>query len=305
MLARGHSRCPRLIWASTSGSPPTLALQLPLGNRDKHAVIRPSEQPTRATNTHKRRHHDGNEGSVRDRVVPAPPQSRPPASLCSRGSRPWLAPRFNAVHAATLECLDYDIGLQDTFWTGPGEGNWGRPASCADYFAAFQPDPAAFCSGKIGGSQTFAERYAKWSSKTEHAAAAKGLDFSAFPQDATLWDYWCGASCAAVGVFASHCQAASPSPPSPPPAPSPPPTPPSPPASPGLPPPPPPQAPSPLSPPSPPKPPSLPSASEASLGAGAIAGIVIGVFLVVGIGVAVTVRCTSSSSRPGPYNPFP
>ena len=61
-----------------------------------------------------------------------------------------------------------------------------------------------------------------------------------------------------------------------------------------------PQAPSPLSPPSPPKPPSLPSASEASLGAGAIAGIVIGVFLVVGIGVAVTVRCASSSSSPAP-----
>ena len=233
-----------------------------------------------------------------------PPQFRPPASLCSRGSRPWLAPRFNAVYAAT-ECLDYDVGFQDTFWTGPGEGNWGRPANCADYFAAFQSDPAAFCSGKIGGSQTFAERYAKWSSKDEHAAAAKELDFSAFPQDATLWDYFCGASCAKVGVFASHCKAASPSPPSPPPAPSPPPTPPSPPASPGLPPPPPPQAPSPLSPPSPPKPPSLPSASEASLGAGAIAGIVIGVFLVVGIGVAVTVRCTSSSSSPGPYNPFP
>ena len=228
-----------------------------------------------------------------------PPQFRPPASPCSRGSRPWLAPRFNAVYAAT-ECLDYDVGFQDTFWTGPGEGNWGRAANCADYFAASQPDPAAFCSGKIGGSQTFAERYAKWSSKDEHAAAAKELDFSAFPQDATLWDYFCGASCAKVGVFASHCKAASPSPPSPPPAPSPPPTPPSPPASPGLPPPPPPQAPSPLSPPSPPKPPSLPSASEASLGAGAIAGIVIGVFLVVGIGVAVTVRCASSSSSPAP-----
>ena len=46
------------------------------------------------------------------------------------------------MHAA-MECLDYDIGLQDTFWTGPGEGNWGRPANCADYFAAFQSDPAA------------------------------------------------------------------------------------------------------------------------------------------------------------------
>ena len=201
---------------------------------------------------------------------------------------------------AETACLDYDVGFQDTFWTGPGEGNWGRPANCADYFAAFQPDPAAFCSGKIGGSQTFAERYAKWTSKDEHAAAAKSLDFSAFPQDASFRDYFCGASCAKVGVFAAHCEAASPSPPSPPPAPSPPPTPPSPPASPGLPPPPPPQAPSPLSPPSPPKPPSLPSASEDSLGAGAIAGIVIGVFLVVGIGVAVTVRCASPSSSPAP-----
>lgn len=114
---------------------------------------------------------------------------------------------------ADTACLDYDIGLQDTFWTGPGEGNWGRAANCTDYFKT-QSDPASFCSGKIGGSQTFAERYAKWSGKEEHATAPKVLDFSAFPQDATMWDYFCGDSCAKLGVFAAHCVAASPSPPS-------------------------------------------------------------------------------------------
>ena len=200
---------------------------------------------------------------------------------------------------ADSACLDYDIGLQDTFWTGPGEGNWGRSANCSDYFAASQSDPASFCSGKIGGSQTFAERYAKWSGKDEHATAPKGLDFSAFPQDASLWDYFCGASCAKLGVFAAHCAAASPSPPSqpaPPSSPPPPPTPPVPPSSPDLPPAPPPLAPSPSLPPSPPNPPSPPSASEDGLGAGAIAGIAIGVVLLVGIGAAIVVRCASSSS---------
>ena len=201
------------------------------------------------------------------------------------------------------ECLDYNIGLQDTFWTGPGEGNWGRAAKCADYFAASQSDPLAFCTSKIGGSQTFAERYAKWSGKDEHATAPRELDFSNFPQDASMWDYFCGASCAKLGVFAAHCKPAVPSPPSPPASPPPPPTPPVPPSSPGLPPPPPPLVPAPLSPPPPPNPPSAPSASEDSLGAGAIAGIAIGAVLVVGIGAAIVVRYVAPP-RARPLHPL-
>jgi len=212
----------------------------------------------------------------------------------------FLIAWFNAVQAA-VECLDYDIGFQNTFWTGPGDGNWGRLGNCSDFLAADKPDPAAFCTSKLGGSQTFAERYAKWSAFEEHAAAPKQLDFSAFPQDATIWDYWCGASCAQVGVFAAHCKAASPSPPSlpgPPTSPPPPPKPPVPPSSPHLPPAPPPLAPSPLLPPNPPNPPSPPSASEAGLGAGVIAGIVVGAILVVGIGAAIVVRMMMNARKP-------
>lgn len=188
-------------------------------------------------------------------------------------------------------CLDHDIGLQDTFWTGPGEGNWGRPAKCADYFAASQSDPLAFCTSKIGGSQTFAERFAKWSGKEEHATGLRPLDFSAFPQEESMWDYFCGASCAKLGVFADHCKQSPPSQPAPPVSPPPPPTPPAPPTSPQSPAAPPPLVPSPSLPPSPPNPPSPPKASEEGLGAGAIAGIAIGAVLLVGIGAAVTVRC--------------
>ena len=202
-----------------------------------------------------------------------------------------------------LECLDYDIGFQDTFWTGPGDGNWGRKGTCSEYLTESQPDPAGFCTAKLGGSQTFSERYAKWSAFDEHATGNNPLDFSAFPPEATLWDYWCGDSCAQLGVFAAHCAVSDPpsqpSPPVPPSSPPPPPTPPIPPSSPQAPSVPPPMAPSPFLPPSPPSPPASPlPTSAASLPDGAIAGIAVGAVLVVAVGAAVTVRCLSLGPDP-------
>ena len=67
--------------------------------------------------------------------------------------------------------MNHDIGLQNTFWTGPGIGNWGRPADCATFMTS-QADPEAFCQGKIGSSQTFSERYGKWTGFNEHQNVA-------------------------------------------------------------------------------------------------------------------------------------
>ena len=72
---------------------------------------------------------------------------------------------------AAVICMDHDIGLQNTFWTGPGIGNWGRPADCATFMTS-QADPEAFCQGKIGSSQTFSERYGKWTGFNEHQNVA-------------------------------------------------------------------------------------------------------------------------------------
>ena len=204
------------------------------------------------------------------------------------------ARRFNAMHLhAAVVCMDHDIGLQNTFWTGPGIGNWGRPADCATFMTS-QADPEAFCQGKIGSSQTFSERYGKWTGFNEHQNVAsepggKSLNFSAFPDDAVLWDYWCGASCAEYGVYAAHCDpafdcggsSAPRSPPAPPALPASPSSPPTPPASP---------PPPPISPPSPPppKPPSTPKASSDELAVEAIIGIVVGVIVIIGaVGVGV------------------
>lgn len=112
--------------------------------------------------------------------------------------------RLNTGNVQGQDCVDYDVGFQGTFWTGPGLGNWGRPAD-GSAFLAGQSDPKSYCQGKIGGSQTFSERFDKWSVKGEALRASVQLNFSAFPPDATFWDYYIGASCALHGVYADHC----------------------------------------------------------------------------------------------------
>ena len=193
-------------------------------------------------------------------------------------------------------CIDYDVGFEGTMWTV----NWARSAACSGWLASFSDSGLAQCQDKIGKTaHTFSERFSSWSGNADYGTGI-AMNFSTFPQDAIFWDYYCGASCAALGVYADHCKptanagfpALPPSPPSPPIGPTPPSTPPHPPSPPPSPPPPPP-------PPSPPA--SPPQEDESGLAIGAIIGIAIGgVVLILGVAAVVFILSMKGKKKVEP-----